>query len=835
MKCRLFALVALLFLVSILGVSAVGTRLNVTMKEVVYNNVTFAENFYETEANPYCRIDGTLNITNPENDTISDIYLVFYNINRMTTDFIRSAGRPGMMYSGGIGTTYEYGEVGNNSNNLTLSQDLDGDNTTDTFWTNGTGVYFSLSTDGLIYIALSNGTSDVSIVNAGTTEVFVNMTGTAISKNSKTYGNLTIIGNATQDNVLNSSMQLTVNEYYTTPIILHIPQLRPQNYTTFIYNVTCLNTDPPVNIETDYTNERHTTIDRKVLAGFNWTINQTAINGFYLDMNITNINITMTAQSVSWNNTVSNFSLEYLYPYGDWSNVSGNGTSNSSWSWAPNGGTLANGTNTSIRFRMTAPDSVPFTATYMALLEEITYDANFLMSNLSLVQINGSAKINTSFEKRISQPADNALSHNVTWEIRPHIDTSLNITFHLNRVTLWVSRNININNYSYDRLRNKFIKVDVGSSTNNYTFTDLDIDEDSSTDYVYVNSTHVLFNISGLSGIQAVSLGTNISGAPGVAVDIRDQEIPSTDCLVTINGTTTAVDEIDSAMNFNVWCRLKYVYGGSPALPQKINISTGWDGSFWYFNYTDGANSSYPPPIVWMKPEWLISHELGQIVNYTKTINGLDVYMKYIYVIHGYWLEVQKNISNIGEDQYRIYTYVENIGNGWTPQYEKVTVYDFVPNNFAPYSWSITPPSNVSVGTLGSEFYGTSYVWDIPWKDGMNSSLGPKYGPLATTWRNYSWNVSYIVNGTGAYKVTELYIVGLDPLKVDGAFASPLIAVITGFQSHSKEVIYVGIVMFLVIVNLANLIITQKINKKLDIEGNSQEQQKTGDIQENIK
>ncbi len=54
----------------------------------------------------------------------------------------------------------------------------------------------------------------------------------------------------------------------------------------------------------------------------------------------------------------------------------------------------------------------------------------------------------------------------------------------------------------------------------------------------------------------------------------------------------------------------------------------------------------------------------------------------------------------------------------------------------------------------------------------MNSSLGPKSGPDKTSPANYSWSVQYIVNGTGNYKASELYVIGLDPLKVDGANTS---------------------------------------------------------------
>ena len=504
-----------------------------------------------------------------------------------------------------------------------------------------------------------------------------------------------------------------------TTIIIHIPELRQGNYSTFRYNVNCSDAEPPLNIETNYTNPDHG-FNRKVLSGYNWTVNQSIINQNYLELNITNINITIESFYVIWNDTTFNFSLEELYEVEDYDNVHENDTSYRWW-WQPNGGELAYNQKMNISYRVRAPYSVPFTATYKAIVETMTYQSNFLISNISLDFINVSADINISFEKRISQPADDVENHNVTWEIRPLINTPANITYDLNKVTLWVTENLDPTNKTQD--------------------TD--------------------------------------------------------------------------------WGLLEVNYTGTPL--KEINLTTSWGNSsyFWYFNYTDGKNSSYPPPVVWIQPEWLITNNYGQILNYSTTRSGEDIYIKYIYVVHGYWLEVSKNVTNIGEDQYKINTYVENIGNGWTPAYTYVTVYDFVPNDFA--VWDMTQggcPStqcqNLSVGSPGADYYGMSYRWNIPWKGGRNSSLGPRNGPDATVPGNYSWNVSYKVNGSGPYRVTDLYIVGLDPLRVDGAGASPIIAVMTGLQTYTKEIIYVGIVALLIVINVTNLVLTNRINKQLE-------------------
>jgi len=593
---------------SLYAVTAVGTHLNITMYEVVYQNVTFAENFELNESQKFCITNGTLNVTNPGAETVYDIYLQYTNTEKMTSQFVHDPST----------------KKGNHSKG-----------------------------------------------NPGQT------------------------------------------------IIVHIPELRQNNYSTFYYSVNCSGAaNPPLNIESVYVNPDHG-FSKKVLAGYNWTVNQSVTNENYLQNNMTNINITITAHNVAWNGTIFNFSLEELYPVQDFANVHEN-NSIYQWWWAPNGGEIAYNTTYNISYRVRAPFSVPFTATYKAIVERVSYSSSFLISNLSLDFINGSSDINFSLEKRISQPADDVFNHNVTWEIRPSMNTNLNITFDVNDVTLWVTENLDPSNKTHD--------TDWG--------------------------------------------------------------------LIEVN------------------------YSGTPM--KEINISTGWGNSsyHWYFNYTDGANSTYPPPVVWMKPEWLITNKYGQIVNYSTTRSGNDLYIKYIYVIHGYWLEISKNVSNIAEDSYQIDIYVQNIGNGWTPQYTYVTVYDFIPNEFAVWDMTGGCPStycsNLTVGGAGSEFNGMSYRWNIPWKGDMNASLGPKNGPDQVPAANYSWTMAYKVNGSGPYRVTDLYIVGLDPLKVDGASASPVIAVITGLQTYTKEVIYVGIVAFLIVINVTNLIITNKINRKLD-------------------
>lgn len=488
------------------------------------------------------------------------------------------------------------------------------------------------------------------------------------------------------------------------PFVMHIPELLAGESTLIEYNVSCLSVTPPLDVETTYANSDHN-FNRKVLAGNNWTINQTVINALVIDVPINNINITMTAQNVTWNGTSDNFSLIYLYELGDYANVYGNETSDAIWNWVVNAGQLANyGDNTSIVFNMTAPDNIPTSMTYLGLIERLTYEVSYLSSNLSLDSITAVSDLEFGTEKRIIQPADNDNNTNVTWRTNSDVYVPFNISYNLTVVTVWVTESLNMS------------------------------DKNTSFGYLEINYT------------------------PGV----------------------------------------------------EINQTNPWAGAPWDFNFTDAShNVSARPPIVWIRPFFHILSEGSQIVNSTLTQNGADYYLKYIYVINGYWLQIDKNITSIDQDTYKIDVYVENIGNAWTPAGLVVTVYDFVPSEFTMWNLSTSWDSNSTL--LGTDFNGTSYRWSIPKKGVYNASLGPRTEDHA----NRTWNVTYYVNGTGSYKVSDLYIVGLDPRQVDGAGSHEGISMVKRLASSTTEIFYFAVVLFLIALNIANFTYTKRIDEKL--------------------
>ncbi|MBN1275280.1 hypothetical protein JXA12_03230 [Candidatus Woesearchaeota archaeon] len=490
--------------------------------------------------------------------------------------------------------------------------------------------------------------------------------------------------------------------------VVLIPELRGGNYTLFNYTVNCSDVEPPLAITTSYSSQV-AGIDRKVLAGSSWTINQSIENQLGIGETINDINITIETLNVTWNVTSDDFQFSGLYPLGDYAYVTGNGTSTSLWWWKVNNGSLAFGNSAFIMYNVTAPDNIPTSATYAALRETLQYEISRLASNLTLENVTAIADLEFSLDKRIVRPADNDQSNNVTWEVDADITVPFNVSYNLTQVSVWVTK----------------------------TLDPTDTDVSPYGDGGYLNQTY------------------------------------------------------------------------NPL--SEVNQTTPWSMTEWYFNYSDASdNATARPPIVWLRPYFTIINAQNQILNSTITRSGTDIYMKYIYIVNGYWLQVDKNITSVGEDRYQIDTLVENIGNAWTPEGLVVTVYDFVPSEFAPYGWTMSPDSNSPVA--GGDFNGTAYRWTIGLKSPLNSSLGPS----TESYLNRTWNTTYYVNGSGDYQVSELYIVGLDPRKVDGAGTHEGITVLGAFGSASAEVFYLTIVLFLIIINVVNFVMTRRINDKLN-------------------
>ncbi len=203
-----------------------------------------------------------------------------------------------------------------------------------------------------------------------------------------------------------------------------------------------------------------------------------------------------------------------------------------------------------------------------------------------------------------------------------------------------------------------------------------------------------------------------------------------------------------------------------------VNSSSPWSSPSWQFNYSD-----LPSPIVWMDVNFTISNDGTQLINRSVTRNEDDIYIKEIYLILGYWLEIEKNITSIAEDVYHVKIDVHNKGNQVTPADTIVTIYDFVPSNYAngTMTYSTSPWYNTAHASnaIVGDYDGTLHQWGLVPTNVINTSFDA--GPAKN--ENTTWSVEFNVTGSGDYELLDVFVTGLDPQQVDGAGSTKAVIV----------------------------------------------------------
>jgi hypothetical protein len=705
----LFAsVIVCLFLTLLPSVSATGTNLNITFRETVYQNVTFARDFDLVENRTFSLIVGNITIANPSPETVYDIYVRIINTQYLASNFTFAAGRFGSQKYATKSVNVTTVLTNPITSTFVNIGDIDEDLINDSVRITASNIIFNVSGEyQLLNYTLYNltGVANLGVAGNRFNNTLINVTSLWADGNyndGRVYAVLNITGvQTTLNQLVPGEVTLTLTDTNRNYTVLFIPELRPGQNTVFAYNVSSLFVDPPLDINTTYTNPQYQT---KVLAGEYFGIQDVACNIATVGA-LTIVNITIDALNVNVSNAsasqIFNFTLHNLTNTGDFANVYGNGTNNRSWYWITNAGTIPILQCFNISYSVRAPDTVPTSGTYPAVQQNLTYFISATASRVGIDDVRARSDLNFTASKQIITPQDNLSNRNVTWRSVPAVSANTNITFTLERVTLWITSTIDPNQISYNLQRN-------------YT----------------------------------------------------------------------------------------------PAV--QINLSQGWIGQQWLFNFTDGSdNVNAPPPIVWIKPYWIIQNANNQIMNQSFTENGTDTYVKYIYVVNGYWLEVEKNVTSVTNSSYRIQTRVRNIGNGHTPQNLTVTVFDFIPSEFTAYNFS---PSFNNASNVSGQFNGIAYQWDV----GLRTPIATSFAPRGDASGLDYYYLNYSANGTGNFRVSDLYIVGLDPRKVEGGFAFEGVSIVSAIASTSKELIYLGIVVFLIAINVGNFLMTSRINKKLD-------------------
>jgi hypothetical protein len=682
----IFLLVALLLSLSVNVYAVRDTLINVSVIERAHQNVTFAENFDLVESVTGSYVQGWINVTNPSTHNVYDIRITLNNLSNLETNVTYFDGRNGSqtILQRLTNLSLSYGVINRTPQPMVYPHNLDKDNMTDFIWINQSHLILDFSSEQrLLTFALTEP------ANLNPHDVTFNMVPITLT-NGKTVGWL---NGSFAFNVpwqVDAGVINIIENANPNYVVIHIPELRPGDYTVFTYNASP-SIDPPVDMQTDYYHPQKT----KVLAGECFNVSQNATNNFAQQLNLSSVNITMLMQPVVWNSSSLNFTFDVLFEQGDWTNVSNQ--TNLIWYWAVNGGNMTWGEVYNINFSVCAPDSVPNSSSYVYLREELHYTTPGTITGLELSDLRARADVRFNFTKRIDEPTNTLENRYVMWETEPSIGTDLNITFNVTKISMWVTRSMD----------------------------------------------------------------------PNDATILKERYFP----VKLINETQMWNSELDI-------------------------------GEMWYFNYTDGSRADAPPPIIWMMPYYHIADVNNQLIRLFETREGEDYYFKYIYVVNGYWLEIEKNVSNIAEDQYNISLFVWNRGPGFTPRDLTVTIYDFVPEEFIAYNFG---PMWNATSVVSGAFNGTAYSWDVaPDRTPQNASFAP-FGQA-----NSTWNATYIVNGTGDYRVSELYIVGLDPRLVDGGSSNEVISVMSSLASRSTEAVYVMIVVALVAINVLNYVLTKR-------------------------
>lgn len=235
-----------------------------------------------------------------------------------------------------------------------------------------------------------------------------------------------------------------------------------------------------------------------------------------------------------------------------------------------------------------------------------------------------------------------------------------------------------------------------------------------------------------------------------------------------LSSTLTNPDTTDNDTISNLPLRITY----NPT--SIINNSNSWNSPNWLFNYTEN-----PQPIVWMQVDYAIHNDGVQLINRTTTQNENDIFIKELYIVVGYWLQVEKNITQVNNNTYFIEINVKNKGNSPTPENAIITVYDFLPSNFnvsgivqlsdviGGWYWTASSASTLSAGP----FNGTLLRWALnpTGNYNLNASFNKNDGEFNFT---NTWSANYTIIGSGEYSVSEVFLVGIDPQRVDGAGGS---------------------------------------------------------------
>ena len=219
---------------------------------------------------------------------------------------------------------------------------------------------------------------------------------------------------------------------------LLIPDLGPGQSTIFTYNVNTTNIAPPLNMSTEYN-------DEKVLSGDSFTVtdrlSNTLSSALHPSTCIYDINITQIAVQLNNSGEFLNFTFDRTI------GISGHDANNASiyannltlqWNVlnSTNGRCLSAGETTNITYTVQSPPNVVTANNYAFSNATIYYRVDTAASRLNFNSISAIADLDLNFEKEIFSlhQGDNA-----TWRVAGNISSEHNVTVNVTFVSFWVS------------------------------------------------------------------------------------------------------------------------------------------------------------------------------------------------------------------------------------------------------------------------------------------------------------------------------------------------------------------------------------------------------------
>ncbi|WP_421078181.1 DUF2341 domain-containing protein [Methanothermococcus sp. Ax23] len=256
--------------------------------------------------------------------------------------------------------------------------------------------------------------------------------------------------------------------------------------------------------------------------------------------------------------------------------------------------------------------------------------------------------------------------------------------------------------------------------------------------------------------------------------------------LWAINGSDpTLVDPFNMALLIN-----GSNYSFTPST--LINPGQYWSTNTYNFTFND-------VPVVWANCTFTVANQ--NITTVSNGYNGKDNYIviEKIYVVGSYLIKATKHVIPNADGTYDVYIVVENIGAEKSPY---VYAYDLIPRNFnASNMWvnrsdmlaqhADNDSNNNYTGnkSLSAGDYSLSYLWALNYMNPGADGDG-NYSDAAEIDNNQTVVIHYKLNGTGTFRTTDAFLVGIDPRHSLVPSTSPKTVLAGGAVSNNFEPLF---------------------------------------------